>query len=201
MQCNHRLVVQDAAGFTFLEMIIVLFLLGGLLSLIIPRMSIGDNLGGVGRRWVGALRSFQEMAMATQKTVRLYVDLDRGMYWPMVIDGNQEKIPLDATWAIPISLPESIRFADFQVGTERKESGRAELFFYPNGRIDQATMHLADANNNIMGILIEPVTALIRVTDQRIDPPRPWTIPDRIRLLLQAGSTGSQTSLPLGIKK
>ncbi|HXH85526.1 MAG TPA: prepilin-type N-terminal cleavage/methylation domain-containing protein [Nitrospira sp.] len=201
MQCNHRRVVQDAAGFTLLEMIIVLFLLGGLLGLIIPRMSIGDSLGSVGRRWVGTLRSFQEMAMATQKTVRLYVDLDRGMYWPMVIDGNQEKIPLDATWAIPISLPESIRFVDFQVGTERKESGRAELFFYPNGRIDQATMHLADANNNIMGVLIEPVTALIRVTDQRIDPPRPWTIPDRIRPLLQAGSTGSQISLPLGIKK
>jgi prepilin-type N-terminal cleavage/methylation domain-containing protein len=193
-------VVRDNNGFTLLEMIIVLFLLGGLLSLIIPRISIGDSLGSVVRRWVGALKSFQDMAVATQKTVRLHVDLDRGMYWPMVLDGNQEKIPLDATWATPISLPESIRFADFQVGTERKESGRVELFFYPNGRIDQATMHLADTNN-IMGVLIEPVTALIRVTDQRIDPPKPWTIPDRIRPLLQAGSTGSQVSLPLGIKK
>jgi prepilin-type N-terminal cleavage/methylation domain-containing protein len=200
MQCNHRRFAQDATGFTLLEMIIVLFLLGGLLSLIIPRMSIGDSLGSVGRRWVGALRSFQEMAMATQMTVRLYVDLDRGTYWPMVVEGNQEKIPLDATWATPISLPESIRFADFQVGTERKESGRAEIFFYPNGRIDPATMHLVDANN-IMGISIEPVTALIRVTDQRIDPPRPWTIPDRIRPLLQAGSTGSQIPIPLGIKQ
>jgi len=193
-------VVRDNNGFTLLEMIIVLFLLGGLLSLIIPRISIGDSLGSVVRRWVGALKSFQDMAVATQKTVRLHVDLDRGMYWPMVLDGNQEKIPLDATWATPISLPESIRFADFQVGAGRKESGRVELFFYPNGRIDQATMHLADTNN-IMGVLIEPVTALIRVTDQRIDPPKPWTIPDRIRPLLQAGSTGSQVSLPLGIKK
>jgi prepilin-type N-terminal cleavage/methylation domain-containing protein len=193
-------VVRDSNGFTLLEMIIVLFLLGGLLSLIIPRISIGDSLGSVGRRWVGALKSFQDMAVATQKTVRLHVDLDRGMYWPMVVDGNQEKIPLDATWATPISLPESIRFSDFQVGTGRKESGRVELFFYPNGRIDQATMHLTDSNN-IMGILIEPVTALIRVTDQRIDPPRPWTIPDRIRPLLQAGSTGSQVSPPLGVKK
>ena len=201
MQCNRKRVGQDATGFTLLEMLLVLFLLGGLLSLIIPRMSIGDSLGSVGRRWVGALRSFQEMAMATQKTVRLHVDLDRGTYWPMVVDSNQEKIPHDATWATPISLPESIRFADFQVGTGRKESGRTELFFYPNGRIDQATMHLVDTDNNIVGISIEPVTALIRMTDQRIDPPRPWTIPDRIRPLLQAGTTGSQVSLPLGINK
>jgi len=201
MQCTHRRDVEDATGFTLLEMIIVLFLLGGLLSVIIPRISLGDSLGSVGRRWVGALKSFQEMAVATQKTVRVYVDLDRGMYWPMVVEGNQEKIPFDAAWATPISLPESIRFSDFQVGAGRKESGRAELFFYPNGRIDHATMHLADSNNNIIGILIEPVTANIRVMDQRIDPPRPWTIPDRIRPLLQAGPTGPQIPLPPGIKK
>jgi prepilin-type N-terminal cleavage/methylation domain-containing protein len=185
------------SGFTLLEFIIVLFLLGGLLSLVIPRISIGESLGSVTRKWVGALKSFQEMAMTTQKTVRLYVDIDRGMYWPMVLEGNEEKVPLDPTWAAPISLPESVRFADIQVGTAKKEGGRVELFFYPNGRIDQTTMHLADADNNVMGILIEPVTALIRVTDQRIEPQKPWTIPDRIRPLLQPVPAGLQPSLPL----
>jgi prepilin-type N-terminal cleavage/methylation domain-containing protein len=201
MRCNDTGIAHDARGFTLLEFIIVLLLLGGMLSLVIPRLSIGDSLSSVGRRWVGALKSFQEMSMATQKTVRLYVDIDRGTYWPMVLDGNQEKVPLDATWATPISLPESIRFTDIQVGAATKQSGRAELFFYPNGRIDQATMHLADADNNIMGILIEPTTALIRVTDQRIDPPKPKTIPDRIRPLLQPTTAGKPLSFPSGVTK
>ena len=201
MRCNDAGIVRDASGFTLLEFIIVLFLLGGMLSLVIPRLSVGDSLSSVGRRWVGALKSLQEMSMATQKTVRLYVDIDRGTYWPMVLDGNQEKVPLDAIWATPISLPESIRFTDIQVGAATKQSGRAELFFYPNGRIDQATMHLADADNNIMGILIEPTTALIRVTDQRIDPPKPKTIPDRIRPLLQPTAPGKPLSFPAGVTK
>ena len=201
MRSNDRGMLRDEGGFTLLEFIIVLFLLGGMLSLVIPRLSIGDSLNSVGRRWVGALKSFQEMSMATQKTVRLYVDIDRGTYWPMVLDGNQEKIPLDPTWATPISLPESIRFTDIQVGAAIKQSGRTELFFYPNGRIDQATMHLADADNNIMGILIEPTTALIRVTDQRIDPPKPKMIPDRIRPLLQPTTTVKPQSLPSGVAK
>ena len=179
----------------------MLFLLGGMLSLIIPRISIGDSLTSVVRRWVGAVKSLQEMAMTTQKTVRLYVDLDQGRYWPMVLDGGQEKPPLDANWAIPISLPESIRFTDIQVGTARRESGRAELFFYPNGRVDQATIHLADADNNVMGIQIEPVTAMIRVSDQRIEPQKPLTVPDRIRPLLQPPPAGLQPSLPAGVKK
>jgi len=189
------------SGFTLLEIIFVLFLLGGLLSLVIPRMSLGDNLNSVGRKWVGALKSFQEMSMTTQKTVRLYVDIDQGIYWPMVLDGNQEKIPLDPIWAEPIRLPETIRFADIQVGATRKDSGRTELFFYPNGRIDQVTMHLTDADSHILGILVEPVTAMIRITDQRIDPPQPLRIPERLRPLLQPVTPGLLSRMPAGVPK
>lgn len=198
---NAKTIARNADGFTLLEIIMVLFLLAGLLSIVVPRLSMGDSLSSIGRRWVAALKSFQDMAMITQKTVRLHVDLDRGMYWPMVLDGSQEKIPLDATWATPIALPEAIRFTDIQIGTTRKTSGRVELLFYPNGRIDQATMHLVDAENNIMGILIEPTTALIRVTDQRIETPLPLTIPNRIRPLLQPGQAPSQGALSLAQQK
>ena len=79
----------SSKGFTMLEIMLVLFLIVGMLSLVIPRISVGENLGTVARRWVGAMKSFQEMAMITQKTVRLYVDMDRGMYWPMVVEGNE----------------------------------------------------------------------------------------------------------------
>jgi type II secretory pathway pseudopilin PulG len=192
---------SSSRGFTMLEIMLVLFLIVGMLSLVIPRISLGENLGSVARRWVGALKSFQEMAMMTQKTVRLYVDMDRGMYWPMVIDGKEEKIPLDPTWAMPITLPETIRFADIQIGATRKESGRIEIFFYPNGRIDQATVHLTDVNNNIMGVFVEPVTSLIRLTDHRIDPPKPMIIPDRIRPLLQPVSPGLRPGFPVGVPK
>ncbi len=189
---------ESSGGFTMLEIALVLFLMVGMLSLVIPRLSIGDNLGSVGRKWVGAMKSFQELAMMGQKTVRLYVDIDRSMYWPMVLDGKEEKIPLDPTWAMPITLPETIRFADVQVGTTRRESGRMDIFFYPNGRIDQAIVHLTDVNNNIMGVFVEPVTAMIRITDQRIEPPRPWTIPDRIRPLLQPVTPGLRPGFPVG---
>jgi hypothetical protein len=188
----------DSRGFTILEIVMVLFLLVGMLSVVIPRVSIGENLGSVGRKWVGALKTFQEMAMTTQKTVRLYIDIDRGMYWPMVMDGNEEKIPLDPIWAMPISLPETIRFSDIQVGPTKREAGRMDIFFYPNGRIDQATVHLTDVENHVMGVLVEPVTAMIRVTDHRIDPPKPRTIPDRIRPLLQPVTPGIRPTFPAG---
>jgi type II secretory pathway pseudopilin PulG len=177
--------LRSSSGFTILEIIIVLFLLVGLLGIVLPRISLEENLGSVGRRMVGTVRSLQSLAMLTQKTVRLYVDMDRGVYWPVIQDGNQEKIPTDATWATPLSLPTTIRFSDILVSQGKKESGKVDLFFYPTGRIDPATMHLVDAKNNILAIAIEPVTGAIRMSDERIEPPRPFTIPDRVRPLLQ----------------
>ncbi len=173
------------AGFTILEIILVLFLLVGLLGIVLPRISLEENLGSVGRRMVGTVRSLQGMAMLTQKTVHLYVDLDRGIYWPVILDGNQEKVPTDATWATPLNLPDTIRFSDMLASQGKKESGQVNLFFYPTGRIDPMTMHLADKNNNVLAIAIEPVTGAIRMSDERIEPSKPLTIPDRVRPLLQ----------------
>lgn len=182
---QSRAARSGAEGFTILEIIIVLFLLVGLLGIILPRISLEENLGSVGRKMVGNVRSLQHLAMSTQKTVRLYVDIDRGAYWPMILDGNQEKLPSDPAWLTPLTLPETIRFSDILVSQGKKESGRVDIFFYPTGRIDTATMHLMNERNNILAIAIEPVTGAIRMSDDRIEPPRLLVIPDRVRALLK----------------
>lgn len=180
--------LRTSHGFTILEIIIVLFLLAGLLGIILPRISLDENLSTVGRRMVGTVRSLQSLSMSTQKTVRLYVDLDRGSYWPVILDGNQEKKPIDATWATPMNFPTAIRVSDMLVTQGKKESGLVNLSFYPTGRIDPVTMHLIDGQNNILAIAIEPVTGAIRMSDERIAPPRPLIIPERIKPLLKTGS-------------
>ena len=181
--------LRSSHGFTILEIIIVLFLLVGLLGIVLPRISLDENLSSVGRRMVGTVRSLQSLAMLTQKTVRLYVDMDRGVYWPVILDGNQEKIPTDATWATPLNLPSTIRFSDMLLVQGKKDTGRVDLSFYPTGRVDPVTMHLVDARNNILAIAIEPVTGAIRMSDERIEPPRPLIIPERVRPLLKTVET------------
>ena len=88
--------LRSSRGFTILEIIIVLFLLVGLLGIVLPRMSLEENLGSVGRRMVGTVRSLQSLAMLTQKTVRLYVDIDQGVYWPVILDADT--VPGSEDW-------------------------------------------------------------------------------------------------------
>ena len=177
--------LRSSSGFTILEIIIVLFLLVGLLGIILPRISLDENLGSVARRMVGTVRSLQSLAMSTQKTIRLYIDIDRGVYWPMILDGNQEKAPTDPAWATPLTLPVAIRVSDILLSQGKKESGRVDLSFYPTGRIDPMTMHLVDGRNNILALAIEPVTGAIRMSDERIEPLRPLVILERVKPLLK----------------
>ncbi len=181
--------LRGTDGFTILEIIIVLFLLTGLLTILIPRIGIGETLASNGRKWVSAFRTFQEMAVAAQKPVRLHIDLERGQYWPMILQDGEERLPFNEAWQTPVNLPESIHITDIQVGQKKNSAGRIAVLFYPNGKIDPVVMHLIDDSNNLLGIQVEPVTATIRVSDQRIEPPRPWTLPERIRQLLQVQQT------------
>jgi chemotaxis signal transduction protein len=51
-------------------------------------------------------------------------------------------------------------------------------------------MHLMDARSNILAIAIEPVTGAIRMSDERIEPPKARTILDRVRPLLKSTAAG-----------
>jgi prepilin-type N-terminal cleavage/methylation domain-containing protein len=182
-------------GFTLLEMIIVMFLLGGVLVLVVPRITVGEDLASTGRKFIGVLRSLQSMAVVAQKPVKLYLDLDRGTYWIMIVEGKEEKIPLDAMWRFPRSLPETIKFTDISVGQTKRLSGRIDLSFSPNGRIDPLTVHFGDTGNQVLAIAVESLTGAIRTSDERIEPLRPQPIPERIKPLLQTPQGPTPASL------
>ena len=186
-------------GFTLLEMLIVLFLLAGVLVLVIPRIVIGDDLSSTGRKFIGVLRTLQGLAATGQKPVKLYMDLDQGTYWVVVVEGKEEKPPVDAGWAKPRSLPESIRFRELSVRQVKREFGRADFSFYPNGRIDPVTVLFTDGNENLLALAVDSFTGAIRTSDGRIEPQRYQRIPDRVKSLLQAAVGGGAAS-PLGIK-
>lgn len=178
-------------------MLIVLFLLAGVLVIVLPRIVIGEDLSSTGRKFIGIFRTLQGMAATGQKPVKLYLDLDHGTYWPMVIEGKEEKVPRDARWDTPQSLPDTIRFSEITVRQAKRVSGRAEVSFFPNGRIDQTTVYFIDGRNNLLTLAVDSLTGNIRTSDERIEQVRGRTIPDRVKTLLQATSSTGAT-LPIG---
>ena len=190
--------VRSSAGFTLLEMLIALFLLGGVLAILIPRISFEEDLRSTGRKLIGVLRTLQGEASASQTPLKLYVDLDQGVYWMMLVEGKEERLPLDPAWKTPRALPESIRFAEISIGQEKHMSGRADVSFFTNGRIEPVTMYLMDSKNNLLGLAVDSLTGGIRVSDERFDIPRNRFIPDRVRALLKPGPQTGAAGSPRG---
>lgn len=187
-------VSRSSAGFTLLEMLIALFLLGGILAVILPRISFEEDLRSTGRKLVGLLRTFQAQAASDQTPLRLYLDLDQGLYWMMVIEGKEERLPLDPAWKLPRLLPESIRLTEVSIGQDKRMSGRVGVTFFPNGRIEPVTMYLIDNKSNLLGVAVDSLTGSIRVSDERFDPPPNRLIPDRVKVLLKASAQTGGTA-------
>jgi len=186
-----------SGGFTFLEMLFVLFLLSGMLAIVIPRINLDEDLSSTGRKFVGLLRTLQGLAVTGQKPVKLYLDLDQGLYWMMMVEGKEERLPLDPAWKTPRSLPESVRLIELSVGDNKRLSGRADLSFSPNGRFEPIIMYFMDTKNNLLALAVDPLTGAIRITNERIEPLRNRIIPDRVKLLLKP-TTPVGTSGPAG---
>ena len=181
----------SSAGFTILEILIVLFLLSIIVVVIVPRISLDEDLRSTGRKLVGVLRTFQGLATTSQSPLKLYIDVDQGTYWMMTVEGKEERLPLDPAWKIPRSLPESIRFTEVSVGQDKHFSGRVDVSFFANGRIEPVTMYLMDTKNNLLGLAVDSLTGGIRVSDERLDPPLNRFIPDRVKILLKASTQGA----------
>jgi hypothetical protein len=166
-------------------MLIVLFLLTMAVAVVLPRIGLDEDLSSTGRKLVGVLRTFQGLAAASQQPLKLYLDLDQGTYWMMVVEGKEERIPLDPVWKLPHSLPDSIRFTEVSIGQDKHFSGRVDVSFFANGRIEPVTIYLMDTKNNLLGLAIDSLTGGIRVSDERFDPPPYRIIPDRVKPLLK----------------
>lgn len=184
-------ILRSARGFTLLEMILVLFVLVAMLGIVIPRINLDPDLASTGRKFIGSLRTLQGIAMSTQKPVKLYLDLDQSRYWALTIDGNEEKSLPDAAWATPRLFPETIHLADAASGSVKRTAGRLDLMLYPNGRMDDAVLHLTDTSHNVLAIVVESATGAIRTSDERIEAQRMASIPDRVKPLLIPTATAA----------
>ena len=180
-------------------MLIVLFLLSVVVVVVLPRISLEEDLSSTGRKLVGVLRTFQGLATTSQKPVKLYLDLDQGTYWMMSVEGKEERIPLDPAWKLPRSLPESIRFTEVSIGQDKRFTGRVDVSFFANGRIEPVTMYLMDDKKNLLGLAVDSLTGGIRVSDERLDPPLNRFIPDRVKILLKATTQTGAGTPPKGL--
>ena len=162
-------------GFTLLELSLVLFIIGLLVAVIVPRLGDlrGTRLESSARRLATLARYLNGEAAFSSQLYRLSYDLDERTYWVSILAANQhtpEFIADPSPLARPVRLPSSITFVDIQVPSAgRVSTGQVYTHFYPQGYTDPTIIHLRDQHSRTVTVMIPPLPAEIGVFEGYVD--------------------------------
>lgn len=144
-------------GFTLLELIVVMSLLGIMLIFTVPRfhetLFLDDTK--TGSRWIiGKIQALKEAAVRNQKQYSLHINLDTEQFWET--DASMSAEDLENAALNASSLPSGLKIADIEYPIRGKiNSGQTDITFYKNGTSDKVLIHIQDGDQ-YESYLIEP---------------------------------------------
>jgi len=162
-------------GFTLLELTIVLFIIGLLVAIVVPRLgNVGSaRLETTAKRLAAVVRYLAGEAALQNRPYRLNYDLDKHSYWITTLVATQNNAEFQddqSPLSRPVQLPPTITFADVQApGVGRVRTGRVYTHFLPQGYADPTLIHLRDQSSRVVTILIPPLTGEARIYQGYID--------------------------------
>jgi prepilin-type N-terminal cleavage/methylation domain-containing protein len=173
-----------ARGFTLLELAVVMFIMGLMLTLVFPYIGSYRSalLKSESRRLAGRAAYLYDMAAAQKVVYRLLFDLDANGYsvarldpyaiQPTVSGSNGlQSVPLAPMFVpdhgpgkAPVMLGAAVRIRDVTVeGIGTFTRGRIACQFYPEGYVDATLVHLVDASGNVMTLDFMPLTGHVLI--------------------------------------
>jgi prepilin-type N-terminal cleavage/methylation domain-containing protein len=166
---NQRptMVHGHAGGFTLIELMVVIALLGIMIVFSIPRLHdtlfIDDTKKS--SRWIiGKVKALKESTLQKQKQYVLHIDLDTDRIWETheaMSSESMEAAALDA-----YALPGDVKLIDVEFPMGGKIiSGQADITFYKTGYSDKALIHIQDGNDQL-SFLIEPFLTKVKLFDK-----------------------------------
>jgi len=145
-------------GFTLIELIVVITLMGITLMVALPRLEGGLFSDGTDEttRWVIAnVRNLKQKAVLDQKVYQLNVSLDAQRLWisQEEMDEAVEEKAREEGYAIPRGVTiDNVAFSD----TQRFSNGTVSIGFYPKGYSDKAVIRIRNNDGDRLAFLIEP---------------------------------------------
>ncbi len=164
-----------SAGFTLIELMVVVFLLGALFSVAMPRVlnTQSANLRSASKGLVTTIRHLYGKAVFEKRIYKLSFDLESGRYWAEAFQGNRFLQSSDSSLGRK-NLPEGVFLSDIQ--TERTQgkigpdSGReAFILFLPTGVVDSSVIHLRTEKDDFVTLFTNPYTGATKILDGYVE--------------------------------
>jgi prepilin-type N-terminal cleavage/methylation domain-containing protein len=167
------------AGFTLIELVVVLMILGAIALIVIPRVrsfSAGD-LERTSRHLSGVILHLTQESASKKEVYRLYFNLDSDDYWVVRVQAiDAENVTLQEHETIKRRhLPEGIAFEDIMTARQGTVT-EGEVFaeFHPIG-IEAMAIHLIEVEESgrmdarHFTLVANPLTGRVKAFDRYVE--------------------------------
>lgn len=174
---------SKTGGFTLIELIVVMSLIGIMLGFAAPQLKTAmfqDGTKKASRWFMITIPAIKSKALREQKVMALGVSIDQDKVWvvdpqptPQPSEDDEEKMEVPEVAAPAktkeFKLPADIHILDVEFPNQDPISvGEAQINFYHKGYSDHAIIHLENSDGDRYSFMIEPFLPNVRRIDDYV---------------------------------
>lgn len=158
-------------GFTLMELTVVIFLAGLLLSITVPNIRdtlLHDNLKTFSRKIITTVNYLRTRSVNEYRAHFLLFDLESGKYW-YEREGMSDSELIDVRKRANI-IPGDVRITDIELyDLEKISEGKIRIMFSRKGYAHYSLLHLSDSDDRKFTIVIEPFIARTKILEDHLN--------------------------------
>ncbi len=163
-------IYSNARGYTLIELILVLVLLGLMFGIAVPKFRqavLSDSLDATSLRIIGLVQDLREKAVSNQVTYVLHLDLRGKKLWAFA--GNASEEEQEKARERAYQLPDDVKIEDIWSWSSGKLYDEAKIHFSKKGYIEQSMIHLQSLDGRQLSLELSPFLGSIKVHDGYVD--------------------------------
>jgi general secretion pathway protein H len=165
-----RKTLDSKKGYTLIELVVVIVLLGLLFGLVLPQLrtsSLRDSLDSTSLRIIGLVRELREKAISDQVSYALTIDIRQRKLWYHA--GNATEEEKEAAEKTAKLLPPDVEIEDIWSWSKGKLYDEATILFSRKGYIEQSMIHLQSEDGRQLSLELTPFLGSVKIHDGYVD--------------------------------